>query len=163
MQRQLRPALFQPAADKPAYWIVDHRMTVLIPGEQTNNRYTVLEVFIVPGGGPPPHIHHREDELFYVLDGDITIVAGEESARLGPGACVHIPAGTVHTFRNEAGEPARMLVMYTPAGFERYFSTAGTAATSGDETAPPVTEEAIGRLQAYAAQFNLEIIPPAHT
>jgi mannose-6-phosphate isomerase-like protein (cupin superfamily) len=160
MNTQTRPTVFEPAADQPAYWIADHRMTVLIPGEQTNNAYTVLEALVVPGGGPPPHIHHRENELFYVLDGDITIFAGEQTVRASAGTCVHIPVGTVHTFRNEGGGPARMVIMYAPAGFEKYFSIAGTPASHGDETAPPVAQETVERLWAYAAQFNLEILPP---
>jgi mannose-6-phosphate isomerase-like protein (cupin superfamily) len=157
---QTRPIIFQPAADKPAYWMADHRMTVLIPGEQTNNAYTVLEAFIVPGGGTPPHIHHREDEMFYILAGDFTILAGEQLIQANAGTCVHISAGTVHNFRNKGGGPGRMLIMYTPAGFENYFSTVGIPTTHDDETAPPVTQETLERFQAYAAQFNLEIIPP---
>lgn len=160
MKTQTKPAVFQPAADKPAYWMLDHRMTVLIPGEQTHNAYTVLEMFIVPGGGPPPHIHHREDELFYVLEGDMTIFAGEQTVRAGPGTSVHIPAGAVHTFKNEGSEPGRMVIMYAPAGFENYFATVGAPTTHDDEKAPPVTQEALERFQAYAAQFNLEIILP---
>jgi mannose-6-phosphate isomerase-like protein (cupin superfamily) len=159
MKTQTRPAIFQPTADKPAYWMADHRMTVLIPGEQTNNAYTVLEIFIVPGGGPPPHIHYGEDELFYVLDGDITIFVGEQTVRASAGTCVHIPAGAAHTFKNEGGGPSRMVIMYAPAGFENYFAKVGIPGTHGDETAPPVTQEALERFQAYAAQFNLEIIP----
>jgi mannose-6-phosphate isomerase-like protein (cupin superfamily) len=160
MKTHTRPTIFEPTADKPAYWIADHRMTVLIPGEQTNNAYSVLEAFIVPGGGPPAHIHHREDELFYVLEGDITIFSGEQTVRASAGTCVHIPAGTIHTFRNEGGGPARMIITYTPAGFEKYFSTAGIPTTHGEATAPPVTQETLERFQAYAAQFALEIIPP---
>lgn len=160
MKIQTKPTIFQPTADKPAYWMADHRMTVLIPGEQTNNAYTVLEMLIVPGGGPPPHIHHREDELFYVLDGDITILAGEQTVRARPGTCVHVPAGAVHTFKNEGSRPGRLIIMYAPAGFENYFATVGTPATHDDEMAPPVTQEALERFQAYAAQFHLEIILP---
>jgi mannose-6-phosphate isomerase-like protein (cupin superfamily) len=160
MKTPTRPTIFQPTADQPAYWIVDHRMKVLIPGEQTNNAYAVLEAFIVPGGGPPPHIHHREAELFYVLDGDITILAGEQTVHASAGTCVHIPAGTVHTFKNAGDAPVRMVIMYAPAGFERYFTNVGTPTPHGDEIAPPVTQETLERLQAYAAQFNLEIIPP---
>jgi mannose-6-phosphate isomerase-like protein (cupin superfamily) len=160
MMTHTTPTIVQPTTDLPAYWVVDHRMTVLIAGEQTKNAYSVLEVFILPGGGTPPHIHHREDELFYLLEGDITILAGEQTVRASAGTCVHIPAGTVHTFRNEGGGPGRMVVTYTPAGFENYFSTVGTPATHGDETAPPVTQEALERLRAYAPQFNLEILPP---
>jgi mannose-6-phosphate isomerase-like protein (cupin superfamily) len=160
MNTQSTPAVFQPAADSPAYWIADHRMTLLIPGEQTRHVYSVLEAFVVPGGSPPPHIHHREDELFYVLEGEFSILVGEETVRASTGACVHVPAGTVHTFRNEGGAPGRLIIMYTPAGFENYFSTAGTPATHGDDTPPPVTQEMLERFQAYAAQFNLEIILP---
>jgi mannose-6-phosphate isomerase-like protein (cupin superfamily) len=160
MKMQTLPAIFQPTADKPAYWVIDHRMTVLIPGEQTNNAYAVLETFVLPGGGPPPHIHHREDELFYVLDGDITIFAGEQTVRGGAGTCVHIPLGTVHTFKNEGNRPARMLTTYTPAGVENFFIKAGTPTAHGDETAPPVMQEAMERLQAYAPQYNVEVLPP---
>jgi mannose-6-phosphate isomerase-like protein (cupin superfamily) len=160
MKTQTEPTIFQPTADQPAYWVVDHRMTVLIPGEQTHNAYSVLEAFIVPGGGTPLHIHHREDELFYVLEGDVTLFAGEQTTRARAGACVHVPAGSVHNFRNEGDGPARLLITYTPAGFENYFSKAGTPTTHGDQTAPPVTQEALERLQAYAAQFSLEIIAP---
>jgi mannose-6-phosphate isomerase-like protein (cupin superfamily) len=160
MKTQTRLTMFQPTADKPAYWIVDHRMTVLISGEQTNNAYAVLEAFILPGGGPPPHIHHREDELFYVLDGDITIFAGEQTVRASDGTCVHIPLGAVHTFKNEGSRPARMLVTYTPAGVEDFFIKAGTPGRHGDGTAPPVMQETLERLQAYAPQYNVEVLPP---
>jgi mannose-6-phosphate isomerase-like protein (cupin superfamily) len=162
MKMQTLPAIFQPTADMPAHWVIDHRMTVLVSGEQTKNAYAVLEVLVMPGGGTPPHIHHREDEMFYVLDGDITILAGEQTVRGSAGTCVHIPLGTVHTFKNEGSRPARMVVTYTPAGFENYFITAGTPATHGDKTAPPVMQETIERLQAYAPQYSLEIIPPEH-
>jgi mannose-6-phosphate isomerase-like protein (cupin superfamily) len=163
MQRDLamkEPTIFQPAADRPAYWLADHRMTLLIPGERTSNAYAVLEALVVPGGGPPPHIHHREDELFYVLEGDIAIRVGERTVRASAGTCVHVPSGAVHTFRNEGSRPARMVVQYAPAGFEKYFSTVGTPGAYGDETAPPVTQETLERFLAYAAQFNLEVLPP---
>ena len=154
--------IFRPTAEKPAYWLADHRMTPLISGEQTNSAYAALEVFVVPGGGPPPHIHHAESELFYVLEGDLTIRAGDQAVRGGPGACVHVPSGTVHTFKNEGSTPARMLVVYEPAGFEQYFSAVGTPTVHGDETMPQLTQEMLERFQAYAAQFNLEILPPDH-
>lgn len=160
MKPRTQVTILQPTADRPSYWVADHRMTLLISGEQTNHAYSLLELYIVPGGGPPPHIHHREDETFYVLDGDITIVAGEQTVRAGAGTCVHIPSGTVHTFKNEDEGPGRMLIMYAPAGFEHYFSLAGTPATSDDETAPPFTQAIIDRLQAHAGAFHMEILPP---
>ena len=64
IQTQFQSAVFQPSADKLVYWMVGDRVTVLISGEQTNGAYAVLEAYTVADGGPPLHIHHREDEIF---------------------------------------------------------------------------------------------------
>jgi hypothetical protein len=86
----------------------------------------------------------------------VTIVAGGETVRAGPGTVVHIPRGTLHHFTNERGSPAKLLAVYAPAGFEDYFAAAGTP-TSRDPTPPPVTPETLHRLRAAAPQYHLEI------
>ncbi len=160
----LKPAVFQPSDDQPAYWMAGDRITILIDGEQSGGAYSVVEAFSVPGGGPPAHIHHQEHEAFYVLDGDITLFAGEEVIRATAGTCVHIPAGTVHHFKNEGPVPVRMVLMYIPAGFEKYFVEFGTPTTHGDEVAPPVTPEMIAQWQSTDVEYqrkkyHLENIP----
>jgi quercetin dioxygenase-like cupin family protein len=161
-----QPAVFQPSAEQPAFWMGGDRITILIGGEQSGGTYTIVEAFTVPGGGPPAHIHHGESETFYALDGEITIYAGEQTIRARAGTCVHVPAGTVHHFRNEGDGPARLLLIYTPAGFEKYFVEFGTATTYDDEVPPPVTPEMLARWQTtdvdyQRQQFHLENVRPA--
>lgn len=139
-------------------WVVDTLHVDKLSGADTNGGLYVFEARVPPGGGPPPHIHHAEDEIFYVLRGAVTFFADGAERSLGPGSLVHIPRGTAHTFRNSGGVEALMLVMTTPAGLEQYFSAVGTPAV--DATPPPVTEETIGRLLAGAPAHNLEFVLP---
>ena len=76
-------------------------------------------VLVPTGGGPPPHIHHTEDETIYVLEGEVTFRLGEVTVVGGPGDFVNVPRGTVHCFRNDGNEPARIVLTFTPAGIGR--------------------------------------------
>src|SRR6516162_9681346 len=79
-------------------------------GEDTNGRYALWEAVVSPGGGPPPHVHSREEEGFYVLEGEITFLAREQTLVAGPGTFVNMPVGMRHAFKNESSRPARMLI-----------------------------------------------------
>lgn len=72
-----------------------------------------------PQFGPPPHIHEREDEAFFVLDGTFDILCGDQTIRASAGEHVFGPRGVVHTFRNVGSGPGRVLIIINPAGFER--------------------------------------------
>ena len=113
-------------------------MTFKATGESTGGGLLLLENLTAPGGGPPPHIHTREDEFFYVLDGTFEIRIGDEVHALGPGGFAHVPRGTVHNFRNTAETPSRILVGFTPSGIEGFFRESGRPATD-DGPAPPWT------------------------
>src|SRR5918912_670770 len=80
-------------------WIVGDTMTLKATGQRTGGNLVLLENLTAPGGGPPPHIHTREDEFWYVLDGTFEIRMGDEVHSLGPGGFAYAPRGTVHTFR----------------------------------------------------------------
>jgi mannose-6-phosphate isomerase-like protein (cupin superfamily) len=160
IKQLLKPAIFQPTADKPAYWIGTDRITMLMTGEQTGGSYAAVDTFTVLGSGPPPHIHHREDEMFYVLDGEGTIFVGDEVIPARAGTCVHVPSGMIHHYKSEGRKPLHMVVTYTPAGFENYFLKVGIPTRQGDEVAPPVTDEILQRLFASANQFYMEILQP---
>jgi mannose-6-phosphate isomerase-like protein (cupin superfamily) len=71
---------------------------------------------VPPGYGVPLHVHAVEDELFYVLEGEIELLSAEGSTSAGPGTFVHLPHGVAHGFRNAGAKPARMLVVTTPGG-----------------------------------------------
>lgn len=158
MQVQQRPVTILAPGEGRPIWVVDTLHVDKLTGAETNGGLFVFEARVPAGGGPPPHIHHAEDEIFYLLRGAVTFFADGAERTLTPGALVHIPRGTVHTFRNAGADEALMLVMTTPAGLERYFSAVGTPAEG--EAPPAVTEETIGRLLAGAPAHNLEFVLP---
>ena len=107
-------------------------------------------------------MHEREDETFYVLQGAVTVWVGDQTVHAAQGDCAHLPRGIVHSFRNTGTETARMLVMATPAGIEKFFEEAFYPAAQGKEF-PPVTPELIGRLMAVSARHGQTVLLPAHS
>lgn len=136
-------------------WIVGDTMTIKATGESTAGKLVLLENLTAPGGGPPPHVHTREDEFFFVLDGTFEIRIGNEVHALGPGGFAYVPRGTVHNFRNTAEAPSRILVGFTPGGMEGFFRESGRPATD-DGPAPPLAEDEIARTNAAAEKYGLE-------
>ena len=145
------------AGEGERIWIVGDTMTLKATGESTGGNLVLLENLTAPGGGPPPHIHTREDEFFYVLDGTFEIRIGDELHALGPGGYAYVPRGTVHNFRNTADTPSRLLVGFTPAGLEDFFRDSGRPATD-DGPAPPVDEDEIARTMAAASKYGVEAV-----
>ena len=96
-------------------------LTFKARGEQTDAALTVFENVIAPGDGPPFHTHAGEDESWYVLEGELRFRLGDDVARAAPGSFVFVPRGTPHCFQNLGAQPARMIVMFTPSGMERFF------------------------------------------
>lgn len=145
------------AGEGERIWIVGDTMTLKATGESTGGSLVLLENLTAPGGGPPPHIHTREDEFFYVLDGTFTVRIGDELHSLGPGGYAYVPRGTVHNFRNTADTPSRLLVGFTPAGMEGFFRDSGRPATD-DGPAPSVDEDEIARTMAAAPKYGVEAV-----
>ena len=144
-----------PPGDGRAVWIAGERITLKAAGADTMGGYACFEAETRPGGGPPPHIHHREDEFWYVIDGTFEIRIGDEVHALGPGGFAYAPRGTVHNFRNTADTPSRVLVGFTPGGMSGFFREAGQPATD-DGPAPPFDEEELARTIAAAPKYGLE-------
>ena len=145
------------AGEGERIWIVGDTMTLKATGESTGGGLLLIENLTAPGGGPPPHIHTREDELFYVLDGTFEIRIGDELHRLGPGAFAYVPRGTVHNFRNTAETASRILVGFTPSGMEGFFRESGRPATD-DGPPPPLDEDEIARTTVAAQRYGLEAV-----
>jgi quercetin dioxygenase-like cupin family protein len=97
------------------------RYKILLTPDQTGKTIGMFESLDQPGYGPPRHIHHQEDETFYVLAGDVEFWMAGQTTIHGPGDVVFIPRGTEHTFRISSETPARMLTIMTPGGFEGFF------------------------------------------
>jgi quercetin dioxygenase-like cupin family protein len=134
----------------------------LATGEDTGGRYALWEALVPPGGGPPPHVHSREEEGFYVLEGEITFTVEGERVVAAAGTFANMPVGTPHSFKNESDRPARMLISVAPAGLEKMFFESGVPLAEGATTAPPPTPEVIETLLAVAPKYGIEIKLPGH-
>jgi quercetin dioxygenase-like cupin family protein len=132
----------------------------LATGEETNGRYALWEATVPPGGGPPPHVHSREEEGFYVLDGEVTFRIGDERIVATAGTFANLPVGTPHSFKNESGRPARMLISVAPAGLEKMFFECGVPVAQGATGAPTTTKEEIVKLLEIAPRYGIEIRLP---
>jgi quercetin dioxygenase-like cupin family protein len=92
-----------------------------VRGDQTNGTLTAFENVIPAGQGPPLHTHANEDESWYVIEGELRFKLAGDVHRAPAGSFVFVPRGTPHCFQNVAEAPARVLVMFTPAGMEHFF------------------------------------------
>jgi quercetin dioxygenase-like cupin family protein len=92
-----------------------------VAGQDTAGAYSVFEYMMAPGDGAPLHIHHNEEESFFILEGAITFQLGDDKTRATPGTFITIPRGLRHAFVNAEDEFARALIILTPAGLEYFF------------------------------------------
>src|SRR6185503_13905234 len=107
--------------------------------------------------GPLPHVHTDADEFFYVVEGRIDVLVEDAWHPLGPGQFLHVPRGTLHTFRNATTEAARMLSGFVPSGFERFFRDFGHAAQLEDVEPLRIEAEEVERLKATAGRYGMEL------
>jgi mannose-6-phosphate isomerase-like protein (cupin superfamily) len=117
-------------------------LTIKAATRQTNGSLTVLELVIGPKKGPARHTHLREDELWYVIDGDFRFKAGAVMLRVSTGGMAFGPRGTPHAFQNVGETAGRLLVITTPSGLERFFED--FAALPGQAAAGPEALAAVG-------------------
>lgn len=133
------------------------QMTIKAAHEDTAGAYTLLEQTSPPSFGPPMHIHHAEDEAFYILEGALHIVCGDQSFDAGPGSFIMLPRGIPHAFQvGDTG--ARLLQITSPAGFEHFAHEVSDPAT-GTALPPPAAPD-IPRLAAAAERHGVSIIGP---
>lgn len=134
----------------------------LAMGADTNGKYALWEAIVPPGGGPPAHVHSREEEGFFILDGEITFRIGDETKVATAGMFANMPVGTPHSFKNESGQPAKMLISVAPAGLEQMFFEVGVPLPEGSTSASPPSREEIEKLLKIAPNYGVEIRLPAH-
>jgi quercetin dioxygenase-like cupin family protein len=152
--------LHRGAATGRSYWGPGDHYRFLVTGKESGGAYFAMEALVPPRGGPPPHIHTREDETFYVLEGQVEFLLDAETVLAGPGDFVNIPRGTVHRFENTGSETARLVLTFTPAGIERWFEeTLERAPNEFDLADVPDNIEEVGARYAEAApRYGLEFV-----
>jgi len=155
--------IFRPSGTAPAVWGPGDLYNLLATGEETNNAFFQFEAIVPKGGGPPPHVHSREDETFYMVKGSLEILLGDSLYQAKAGDFVFIPRGTVHRFKNVGGNTAVQLVTFVPAGMEKFFREVFPAVTDRRATPPPITEELIRKMSEAAPKYGLEMRVPPET
>jgi quercetin dioxygenase-like cupin family protein len=115
------PFVLTPGAGETIDGPVGGPLTFKLRGGQSGGSLTVFENVIPPAEGPPLHTHANEDEAFYVLEGCLRYRLGDEINQAPEGSFVFVPRGVRHCFQNVGDRPARLLVIFTPAGIERFF------------------------------------------
>jgi mannose-6-phosphate isomerase-like protein (cupin superfamily) len=139
-------------------WFLGNLMVVKATARSTNGAYGLLESLVPPGASPPLHVHHREDETFWVLEGTLTVRCGDETFRAVAGSYVFLPRGVPHTFRVDGDTPVRMLTLLTPGGGEAFFVEGGRPAERMT-LAPPAPPD-IAALERVAHKFGSEFVGP---
>jgi mannose-6-phosphate isomerase-like protein (cupin superfamily) len=139
--------------------VAGDRVAILLSGEDTLQKYTVMEAIVPPGAGPPPHLHEREDETFLVLAGEIIFYLADKVIPLKKGEFIFAPRGISHHFRNAGSAPALLLETASPAGIERFFEAAGHPLKNLHDQPLPITSEDIQRMRVLAPQFGIQIFP----
>jgi quercetin dioxygenase-like cupin family protein len=154
--------IFRPAGTAPAVWGPGDLYNLLATGDETNNAFFQFEAIVPKGGGPPPHVHSREDETFYMVRGSLEILLGDSLYQAKAGDFVFIPRGTVHRFKNVGGNTAVQLVTFVPAGMEKFFHEVFPVVRDRTAAPPPITDELIRKMNEAAPKYGIEMrLPPA--
>src|SRR5262245_37123311 len=143
-----------------ALWFLGTRATIKASAETTDGRSAVIEQLAPPGSGSPLHVHHNDDEWFYVIDGELTFLVGGERIVAGTGGFVYGPRGIPHLFEVTSEGPSHFPLATGPAGIETMIRAAGVPATAPGlppADGPPPDMEKLG---AAAAAQGIEILGP---
>jgi quercetin dioxygenase-like cupin family protein len=127
------------------------RLSILAHSRQTGGTYSLVLSEDIAGGGPPPHLHGLEDETFHVLEGEYEITDNGRTHRLVAGATAFLPRNGTHQYRCLTPQ-GRMLVLFTPGGFERFFEEVGAMS--------PAEQQDIPRVVALGRKYGLEFMLP---
>jgi quercetin dioxygenase-like cupin family protein len=148
----------------PHIGLVGDTYTITVPGEATAGRYTVIDMHVPPGGGPPPHRHSFE-ETFIVLEGEMEATFRGKKATVKAGDTITIPSNAPHQFRNVSDQPVRMLCICSPAGQERFFMEVGVPVASRTTPPPPLDAEQqaafMKKVMELAPKYKTELLKEA--
>jgi mannose-6-phosphate isomerase-like protein (cupin superfamily) len=144
--------------------IVGDTYTILVSGKDTAGHFCLIDMFVPPGGGPPPHRHDFE-ETFSLLEGELELVFRGAKQKLKAGETINIPANAPHQFHNSSKQPARMLCVCAPAGQDEFFLELGIPVATRTAPPPKLDEAAqaafVKKAEALASKYRTELLPPA--
>ena len=140
-------------------WMLGALITFKATAAETGGAFSLLEQVMAPGSGSPPHVHHGEDEFFYVIEGQADFILDGKTTHGVPGSFVFLPRDIPHQFTVTGTEISRMLLGVSPAGFENFVEGLGEPAAS--LTLPPAGPPDMEKLLRLAKQYNCEILLPS--
>ena len=157
-------AHFAPGESSRSLWVFGELVMYKTKSDQTGGAYSLFEVATQPGSGPPPHVQHREDESFYVLEGEYEFLIEGRILSAGTRSLLYVSRGNLHAHRNTGEGVGRMLVSQTPGGLhERFFEEIGEerrdVATNPVFKDPQETE----RIARIAAEYGIEMLLPGRS
>jgi quercetin dioxygenase-like cupin family protein len=162
-ERHLTVARPQEDETLPHLGLVGDTYTILVSGDDTAGKYTLIDMHVPPGGGPPPHRHDFE-EMFSVLEGEVELSFRGQHLVARAGETVNVPANAPHGFRNASSAPARLLCMCSPPGQEQFFIAVGTPVRSRTEAPPPLDGAAqaafVAKAKELAPEYRTELLLP---
>jgi len=126
-------------------------VTILLDGEGTGGKLAMWTEVTPPGGGPPPHYHSIEDEMFHVIEGRVAFLVNGDWNEVGPAGAAFMPHGVIHTFKNVGDQPSRMLIATMPSGFENFF------ARCAEEFAKPGGPD-MGRIMEIGVEHGIHFL-----
>ena len=143
--------------------IVGDTYTILLTGDDTDGRFCLIDMYIPPGGGPPPHRHDFE-ESFTILEGEIEAAFRGKKSIVRAGETINIPANAPHYFTNASKRPARLLCICSPAGQDEFFLTIGVPVATRTTPAPKPNQtakaEMKAKITALLPKFRTEMVKP---
>jgi quercetin dioxygenase-like cupin family protein len=158
--------LAQPEKDQslPHLGLVGDTYTITVTGDDTNGRFCVIDMYILPGGGPPPHRHDFE-ETFIILEGELEANFRGTKSKVRAGDTLNIPSNAPHQFHNASSKPVRLLCICSPSGQEKFFMEVGVPVATRTTPPPKLNEKEqaafIEKVKALAPKYRTELLKEA--
>jgi quercetin dioxygenase-like cupin family protein len=142
-----------------AIWFLGALSQVRVSGEQTGGAFSLADTLARRGNASPVHVHDRDDETFFVLDGELRVIVGEEDYAAGPGTVAVLPRRLRHAYVVTSAT-ARFLTLHTPGGFERFAAEVGEPAQAPTLPSQPAGPPDFAALAQAAARHGITILAP---
>lgn len=152
------PTIVRHDGEGEAIWMLNSLVTIKATADETGGAYSFCEQEVTPDGNPPTHVHRDADEAFYVLDGEVELEVDGETVVARRGTFAFAPRGVPHTYRVRSAT-ARLLVVGSPGGLDRFFAAVGEPA--GERTLPAPAAPDVERVVAVAAAHAIDVLLPA--
>lgn len=149
-------AIHVPAGCGKCLWFNGNTYSIKVGHDDTDGRVACIEASVPPGAGSPPHRHLREDEVFFLISGELEFLDNDRTFLARQGDFVMIPRGRRHCFKNVSAHTVKTIFLFTPAGFDRLFTEMGVPAKAG-EPCPLWGPEQMARVAELAPQLGFEL------